>query len=261
MSRHVLLVLFLSFVAACAARSQLDTSSERVPAPAAVTIHLAGDSTMAQKLPQKRPETGWGEELQAHFDAVHVRIRNHAMNGRSTRTFIEEGRWQALLDELRAGDVVFIQFGHNDGSFEKKDRYTPPAEYRANLTRFVADVRAKDATPVLFTPIARRWFDADGKLTDSHGVYPGIVREVAATQSVPLVDMQASSAALLSQLGDVPSRPLFLWVPAGDANYPNGVKDNTHFSPRGAEVMAGQAVDQLRGLKLPLTRWLLSPTD
>lgn len=226
-----------------------------------MTIHLAGDSTMADKLPQKRPETGWGEKLQAFFDRAHVRVRNHAMNGRSTRTFIEEGRWQALLDELAPGDVVFIEFGHNDGSIEKKDRYTPPDAYRANLTRFVADVRAKNATPVLFTPIARRWFDSDGKLIDSHGVYPGIVREVAAAQSVPLVDMQASSTALLTRLGDVPSRPLFLWVPEGDMNYPKGLKDNTHFSPQGADVMAGLAVQGLRGLPLPINAWLLPPSD
>src|SRR5687767_7580670 len=118
-----------------------------------LTVFLAGDSTMAAKRPEKRPETGWGEFLQQHFDDRKVRVDNHAMNGRSTRTFIAEGRWQAVVDRLKPGDYVFIQFGHNDSSKEKVDRYTPPEDYRANLVRFVAEVRAKKATPVLLTPV------------------------------------------------------------------------------------------------------------
>jgi len=257
MSRNVLLVLLLSMAAACASQSPVTSIPAAAPEAPIVTIHLAGDSTMAEKLPEKRPETGWGEKLPVHFDPARVQVRNHAKNGRSTRTFIEEGRWQVLLDALRPGDYVFIQFGHNDGSIEKKDRYTPPADYRANLARFVTDVRARDAFPVLFTPVARRWFDGAGQLQDSHGVYPGLVRELAAAQAVPLVDMQASSAALLRQLGEQPSRALFLWVPAGDVNYPNGLQDNTHFSPKGAEVMAGLAVDGLVDLRLPLASGLV----
>src|SRR6267142_5180041 len=98
-----------------------------------VTIYLAGDSTMAQKLPEKRPETGWGEALQQFFVESRVRVENLAQNGRSTKTFIAENRWQALVDRLKKGDYVFIEFGHNDSSKEKTDRYTPPDEYRKNL--------------------------------------------------------------------------------------------------------------------------------
>src|SRR4028118_1457027 len=114
-----------------------------------ITVFLAGDSTMAAKRAEKRPETGWGEFLQQHFDAGKVRVDNHAQNGRSTRTFIAENRWQAIIDKLRAGDFVFIQFGHNDSSKEKVDRYTPPEDYRANLLRFVAEGRAKKGAPVV----------------------------------------------------------------------------------------------------------------
>lgn len=96
-----------------------------------VSIHLAGDSTMAPKREDRRPETGWGERLQDHFAPAEGRVVNHAMNGRNTRTFISEGRWQALIDSLRCGDYVFIQFGHNDASEDRVDRYTPPADYRA----------------------------------------------------------------------------------------------------------------------------------
>src|SRR5687768_1888483 len=93
---------------------------------APVTIFLAGDSTMAAKLPEKRPETGWGEMLGKHFKDGTVVIENRAMNGRSTKTFISEGRWQAIVSQIKKGDLVFIQFGHNDSSKDKGERYTPP---------------------------------------------------------------------------------------------------------------------------------------
>src|SRR5436309_7780525 len=163
-----------------------------------LTIFLAGDSTMAQKLPEKRPETGWGEMLGEFFRDGRVIIDNRAQNGRSTRTFISEGRWQAIVDTLRPGDYVFIQFGHNDESKEKTDRYTPPADYRNNLIRFVSEVRAKKATPVLLTPVRRRRFDRDGRLQDTHGEYPDIVRRVATEYRVVLIDMHRGSGSVLA---------------------------------------------------------------
>ena len=126
-----------------------------VLAPRPVHVFVAGDSTAAEKRADRRPETGWAEHLQSYFDTDDVRVVNLARNGRSTRTFIEEGRWDALLEEVRPGDVVLIQFGHNDQSESKLDRYTPPVAFQANLRRFVADVRQLDATPVLLTPIVR----------------------------------------------------------------------------------------------------------
>ena len=144
-----------------------------------ITIFLAGDSTMATKQPEKRPETGWGEMLGQHFKNGTVRIENRAMNGRSTKTFISEGRWQEIIDDLKKGDFVFVQFGHNDESKDKGERYTPPEDYKKNLVRFVEEVRAKGGNPVLLTPVMRRRFDQDGKFYDTHGEYPGIVRVVA----------------------------------------------------------------------------------
>ena len=149
-------------------------------AQGSITVYLAGDSTMAHKLPEKRPETGWGEALPEFFNGNRVRFENHAQNGRSTRSFIEEKRWQAIVDKLKKGDYVFIQFGHNDESKDKGDRYTPPADYRRNLIRFVDDVREKKAIPVLLTPVMRRRFDKDGNFVDSHGEYPDIVRAIMA---------------------------------------------------------------------------------
>ncbi|QSX73952.1 rhamnogalacturonan acetylesterase [Lysobacter arenosi] len=237
----------------------LSTLTVIAPARASepVTIHLAGDSTMAEKLPEKRPETGWGEFLAAQFKPGTVLVDNRAKNGRSTRTFIEEGRWQELLDATRPGDVVLIQFGHNDQSVEKKDRYTPPADYARNLSRFVTDVRERQATPVLLTPVARRRFDEAGHVLDSHGEYPDLVRALAAREHVALIDMERRSAAVLQEAGAEPSKRLFLWVGVGEsANYPKGVEDNTHFSPAGAERMAEEFAFALRQSGLPLAQLL-----
>ncbi|HWH76310.1 MAG TPA: rhamnogalacturonan acetylesterase, partial [Candidatus Binatus sp.] len=221
-----------------------------------MTVYLAGDSTMARKLPEKRPETGWGEALQQFFDEAKVLIDNHAQNGRSTRTFIAEKRWQAIVDKLKPGDYVFIQFGHNDQPKEKAS-YTPPADYRQNLINFVNDVRAKKATPVLLTPVMRRRFDKDGNFQDSHAEYPDIVRAVAAEKKVALIDMHRASEAAIKQYGVEPSRKLFLQLkPDENPNYPKGVEDNTHFSPLGAGIMASLAVDAIREQKLGLALYL-----
>jgi len=222
-----------------------------------VTIFLAGDSTMAAKLAEKRPETGWGEMLGQHFKDGKVVIDNRAQNGRSTKTFISEGRWRAIVDAVKKGDYVFIQFGHNDESKEKGERYTPPADYRTNLSRFVDDVRAKGGNPVLFTPVMRRKFDKDGKFVDTHGEYPDLVRAVAREKSVPLIDMHRKSEAVLVKYGQENSRTLFLQLKPGEnANYPKGIEDNTHFNPTGAEAMAKLAVEGIKEDKLGLRKYL-----
>jgi lysophospholipase L1-like esterase len=224
-----------------------------------ITVYLAGDSTMAIKRADRRPETGWGEALPQFFRDGEVRVDNRAANGRSTRSFIAEGRWKGITDALREGDYVFIQFGHNDEAKDRLDRYATPAEYRTNLERMVDEVRAKKGQPVLFTPVQRRKFDKDGKLVDTHGEYPGIVRAVAAERGVPLIDMHRSSAEVLQRYGPDSSAKLFLQVEVGETpNYPTGVHDNTHFRPLGAELMARLAVDGIRSLKLGLADHLKS---
>lgn len=224
---------------------------------AQVTVFLAGDSTMAKKVPEKRPETGWGEMLGQHFKAEKVTIDNRAVNGRSTKTFISEGKWQSIIDAAKEGDYVFVQFGHNDESKDKVERYTPPEDYRKNLVRFVDDVRSKKAIPVLLTPVMRRRFDKDGKFYDTHGEYPGIVRSVAREMNVSLIDMHRTSETVIVKYGVEGSKKLFLQLRAGEnPNYPNGVDDNTHFSPRGAEEMAKLAVEGIRESKIGLRKYL-----
>lgn len=222
-----------------------------------ITIFLAGDSTCAIKQPDKRPETGWGEMLGQHFKTDKVKIDNRAMNGRSTKTFIAEGRWQAILDDLKKGDYVFIQFGHNDESKSKGERYTPPEDFRRNLIRFVSDVRSKGGNPLLLTPVMRRSFDKDGKFYDTHGEYPDIVRAVAKEQSIPLIDMHRKTEVLLVKLGANDSRKLFLQLKPGEnANYPGGIEDNTHFNAAGAEVIAKLVVNGIRESRVALQKYL-----
>ena len=225
------------------------------PARQRPTLFLIGDSTMADKPdPDRNPERGWGQMLPRFLDG-EVAVRNHAVNGRSSKSFIDEGKWDAVLAQLGPGDYVLIQFGHNDAVKEKVDRYTPPADYRANLVRFVSETRAKGATPVLLTPVVRRRFDESDALVDTHGEYPDIVRAVAAEDGVPLFDMHRESARVLRELGRDRSRRLFLHLAAGEhPNYPGGVTDDTHFSPYGARVMAELFLDGLGGLSGELAR-------
>ncbi len=226
-------------------------------APPRITLHLAGDSTMADKLSTSRPETGWGERLQQFFREDRVRVANYAQNGRSTKTFISEGLWDALLAEVKAGDYVFIEFGHNDESKEKGERYTPPEDFKRNLTRFVAEVSARKATPVLMTPLMRRRFDATNAVQDTHGEYPDLVRSVAVDTGAPLIDMHRASARVLGEYGPEKSRQLFVQLKPGESpNYPQGVEDNTHSSPIGASLNAKLAAEGIRELKLGLAEWL-----
>lgn len=225
-------------------------------AAAAPRVFLAGDSTMADK-PLDLPERGWGMALGAFFQPG-VAVRNHAMNGRSTKSFRDEGRWAKLTGELQAGDFVIIQFAHNDEKQEDPKRYADPAvAFRDNLRRFIAETRAKGATPVLATPVCRRKFDRDGKLVDTHGAYPDAVRAVAREERVALLDLTAATAAWLQEAGDEPSRRFFMWIaPGTHPKIPEGRKDDTHFVAAGAEAVAKLAVTQIRAQQLPLAQWL-----
>ncbi len=220
-----------------------------------ITVFMAGDSTMANK-PLESPERGWGQRFPLMFDET-VRIDNRGANGRSTKTFILENRWQAIMDTIRPGDYVFIQFGHNDQAKDKPERYTPPDEYKANLIRFVRETRAKKAKPVLCTPVARRNFDAQGKVTNPHGVYPDLVKEVAAAFKVPMIDMFQKTKKLAESYGPEASKSLFLWVePGKSAFFPDGRQDNTHYNELGATKAAELAAEGIRELKLPLAKRL-----
>lgn len=222
-----------------------------VQQPLKITVYLAGDSTMANKAVSARPETGWGMPFNVFFDTT-VRVDNKAKNGRSTKSFIAEGIWKSITDSLQAGDYVLIQFGHNY-EVPSKATYTPKADYQANLKRMIDETRAKGAYPVLITPVARRKFDAAGLVEGTHEEYSAIVRQVASTEQVPLIDLDKESQALLQQFGSEDSKMLFNYLnPGENPNYPDGRADDTHFSELGARKMAEIVLKDIKVLHIGL---------
>ncbi|HTT56628.1 MAG TPA: rhamnogalacturonan acetylesterase [Opitutaceae bacterium] len=221
-------------------------------------LHLIGDSTMANKpTDPPNPEHGWGQMLPQFFRDPAM-VVNHAVNGRSTKSFIDEGRWQQVLDELHPGDYVLIQFGHNDEKLEDPKRgTTPDGTYADNLRRFVRETRAHGATPLLATPVARRKWDAAGHLVDTHGAYPDAMRRVAREENVPLLELQRLTTAMEEQAGVEGSKKIHLWIKPGEyARLPDGRQDDTHYSEYGATRVAALAVQEMRRLELPLCQWL-----
>jgi pectinesterase len=209
-----------------------------------IVIHMIGDSTMANKAPTVYPETGWGQVFNEYFDP-EVRICNHAINGYSSKSFIENKRWQRVLDSLNEGDYVFIEFGHNDEKAGKPGGTTLD-EFRGYLIQYVNDARAKKAIPVLLTPIMRRAFNGN-QLRDTHLGYPDVIRAVAKENHVFLIDLHRKTGALLDSLGNGGSRKIFNWVDSGvNVNYPKGIRDNTHLNTTGAHKIAELAVQGIR---------------
>jgi len=211
----------------------------------AVTIRSIGDSTMAtKKLDGQNPERGWCHVLPGFF-TEDVVVDNHAVNGRSTKTFLSEGRWDVVMDSIRPGDYVFIQFGHNDASDKGERATVAGGDFDENLRRYVRDTRSKGGIPVLFTPIARRKF-MKGELVDTHGKYVQSVKDVAKELDVVCIDLNASTTDWIKDLGDEASKPYFMHIPAGTVPlHPDGKKDNTHLNVAGARVVAGMAADSI----------------
>ena len=219
------------------------------------TIFTVGDSTMADKKPEVYPETGWCQVLGSLFDEK-VSVSNHAVNGRSTKSFIDEGRWDAVLDSLKSGDYVFIQFGHNDQKDYDLARYTTPfGTYTENLEKFVVEILDKGATPILFTSIVRRKFGEYEKLIDTHGDYPVATRNVAKEMKVALIDLQNITEKWVNSLGDEPSKEMFLWTEPTD-KFPEGRKDDTHLCEKGALEVARLAMEECKKQKLPFSKHL-----
>ena len=225
--------------------------------PRGPTLFLVGDSTMADKPDLGLPERGWGQLFRDLAKAPLV-VDNRAVNGRSTKSFRDEGRWQAVLEALRPGDSVLVQFGHNDEKAEDPSRFAAAdGEYRHNLERFVRETRARGAQPILATSVVRRRWSAAGELVDTHGDYPRVTREVAAAEGVPLLDLEQSTRTLLRGLGPEPSKALFLhFAPGEHPRLPEGKHDDTHFSETGARRVADLAAREMARLRLPVAAML-----
>ena len=210
-----------------------------------LTVFMAGDSTMADKpLVPANAERGWGQMLPLYLKP-EVRVENYAANGRSSRSFRAEGKWKIILDRMKPGDYVIIQFGHNDEKSDEARHTDPFTTFSENLTRFVTEVREHQGLPILATPVARRIF-RDGKLDDTHGDYPAAARKVAEDQKVPLLEMNTKSMDLLTQLGPDLSAKLFNHL--ADNEFPAKPKaqtDNTHFNAFGACRMCDLAIEEI----------------
>ncbi|WP_428232281.1 rhamnogalacturonan acetylesterase [Flavobacterium sp.] len=211
-------------------------------------IFTIGDSTMANKKdPDKNPEHGWAQVLQPFF-APNFIVENKAVNGRSTKSFINEKRWDSIYKKLKKGDYVFIEFGHNDEKIEDSTRYTNPhTAYRYNLIRFVKESREKGATPILLTSIARRNFNEKGVLIPTHGDYPLETRLIAQEYKVPFIDLEYYTELLEQSYGPEKSKQLHLHFKAGEnAYYDKDKADDTHLSLIGATAVAQIVVNQIK---------------
>ena len=222
------------------------------------TIYGIGDSTMANKVkPDENPERGWGQMLPLFFNDK-ITIDNRAVNGRSTKSFIAEKRWDAIYKILKKGDYVFIQFGHNDAKENDSLRYTNPhSAYRHNLIRFVTETREKGATPIIFSSIARRNFNENGVLIPTHGDYTLEARLVAQEYHVPFIDMEYYSELLEQSYGPEKSKQLHLYFKAGEIPYYKVDKaDDTHLCVKGATAIAKIVVDELKKNKLDIVKYI-----
>ena len=206
------------------------------------TVHLMGDSTMAEKnLEGGNPERGWGMMFQNFLDQ-DVKVVNYAQNGRSTKSFIDLGLWDKVYGAVRPGDYVFIQFGHNDAKESDESRYAAPwGAYQENLRRFVDGVREKGGTPVLLTPVARRWFKSGILDRNCHTDYPEAMKAVAREKGVVLLDATTATLDWLESIGDEASKPYFM--------ISTGKDDNTHTVAAGArkvtEIICGLVKEQI----------------
>jgi lysophospholipase L1-like esterase len=224
------------------------------------TILIASDSTAAPYKADRYPQVGWGQMLTCGL-APDVRVSNHAMGGRSTRTFLSEGRWARLMADVMPGDTVLIQFGHNDQARGKPERWAPAAtDYRDNLMRFIWDVRSAGAIPVLVTPVARRNFGADGKAVADYPDYSGVMRSLATDMRVPLIDLETLSRGWLDRAGPAASKAYYLHyrVEDGIAAFPKGISDDTHFSEVGGRQVADLVAGALKALNLPVSAKVLA---
>lgn len=224
-----------------------------------MTIYLIGDSTVADYFleedyqTKKFPQVGWGQMFQSFFqkdslklvksslgNATEVKVDDRAKGGRSTRTFFQEGRWSSVYKSLKKGDIVMIQFGHNDASVEKTERYVNIEGYKEFLRLFINQTKEKGATPILLTPVARNYPWKDGKLTNVHGDYPQAVKDVAKELNVRIIDLNELSMDFFSSKGqDFVTNNYFMNFDSGIfSGYPNGQKDNTHFQTAGGIEVA-----------------------
>ncbi len=213
------------------------------------TWFMCGDSTMADYPADRAPMTGWGQKLQAMANAagLQVFVENCAVNGRSSKSFVAEKRLNFIELCLRKGDKLIVSFSHNDEKPDRERGTDARVTFPEYLGMYIDAARRQGAEIVLVTPVARRRFDAEGRLQPTHGAYPDALRAVADYRGVRLVDLEKATMALVQQAGPEGSKQIFCHVPAGDPHYPEGLEDNSHLQARGAARIAALFLTRLLG--------------
>jgi lysophospholipase L1-like esterase len=223
---------------------------------AAITLWLAGDSLVCSYGDERAPRTGWGQTFGLFFQEPVI-VRNEAVSGRSTKSFINDGLLAKILENIKPQDYLFIQFSHNDEKPEPHRRTDPNTDFKANLLKYIRETRAALATPVLCTPVERRNF-SNGKIIPSHGEYPEVMRTVAKKTNTLLIDITEKSTKLYEELGEEESKKIFLHFEKNEQpNYPDGVADNTHLHYFGALEICKLLAEGITELQLPITQYLI----
>lgn len=217
------------------------------------TIFLCGNSTVVDQ--DNEPWASWGQMIPRFFNN-QVSFANYAESGESANTFIAAGRFKKILTQMKAGDYIFIEFGHNDQKQIGPGK-GPYLHYYNSLKEMIDQSREKGGIPVLVTPTQRRSFNEKGKILDTHGDYPAAMKKLAADAQVPLIDLHAMTRTLYEALGDNESKKAFVHYPAN--SFPGQTKaleDNTHFNPYGAYQIAKCVIEGMKDIDLPLVQHL-----
>ena len=204
-----------------------------------LTIFIVGDSTAANKdTSGGKLERGWGQMFQNYFNKNFVVVDNHALNGRSSKSFIDEGQWAKVTKLIKKGDYVIIQFGHNDAKADEARHTDPGSTFDQYLSRYATETTKLGGIPILMSPVVRRKWNK-GKLVDTHGDYRKSAKNVADTLKINYIDANAITEKLESDAGEEGSKKLHMIYAAGqEAAYPNGIEDNTHYNVYGATTVA-----------------------
>jgi len=218
-------------------------SLELIKVEDAITVFLAGDSTVTDQ--QIEPWAAWGQMLPAFFDST-VAIANHAESGETIKSFVGEHRFEKVMSLIKAGDYLFIQFGHNDQKINAE--HTDAASgFKDYLRRFIADAKAKGALPILVTSMERRNFDSAGHIVPSLEGYPQAMREVGDELGIPVIDLNAMSVPFYEALGPETAKKAFVYFPADSfPGQPKALSDDTHFSTYGAYELARCVVEGIK---------------
>ncbi len=266
LTRLLTITATLALLQACATYN--NDATPAVAIPQTTHIYLAADSTVADHTlnddywENRHPVTGWGQKFEPFVNGEHledlrpliqgerVKVVNKARGGRSTRTFFEEGRWERIYNALQPGDLVLIQFGHNDAAENKPERYVTVEGYKQYLRLYIDQTRARGATPILLTPVARNYPWVEGRLENEHGEYTTAVKAIALEKGVEWIDLLKRSKDFFTEKGErYVSEHYFMNLAPGEyPAYPDGQDDNTHFQPEGGEAVARLVYEGLKAI-------------